>query len=287
MIRAIAWFAAVLLLLATSDQAETPAPATKPLAPPPECELRPLRILLVAGPKDHGPGEHDYPAWQQAWAPLLAKARNVTVATAWQWPTREQLKSTDILVCYFKSPWTADQINDVKSLHARGGGLVLLHWAIAPDKEFVKHREITGLTYKAAQFRHGPVELKLAGDHPILRGLPRTLHFVDESYWPLLGDPAQVTMLGTSDEKVNKTDDTLTAVPVLWTYEPPTAKGRSFVSILGHYAWTFDDPYFRLLVLRGMAWSAGESCYRFDALATDGVNFAQEAKADLKPAGER
>ena len=69
----------------------------------------------------------------------------------------------------------------------------------------------------------------------------------------------------------------------------PNAKqqGRVFVSILGHYSWTFDDPYFRLLVLRGMAWSAGENTYRFDALATDGVPFAPEAKADLKTAGER
>jgi putative heme-binding domain-containing protein len=24
----------------------------------------PFRVVLVAGPKDHGPGEHDYPAWQ-------------------------------------------------------------------------------------------------------------------------------------------------------------------------------------------------------------------------------
>ncbi|HAB17993.1 MAG TPA: hypothetical protein DCE44_16280, partial [Verrucomicrobiales bacterium] len=44
--------------------------------------LRPLHLLLVAGPKDHGPGEHDYPAWQRQWAPLLAKADNVRVSTA-------------------------------------------------------------------------------------------------------------------------------------------------------------------------------------------------------------
>jgi len=36
---------------------------------------RKLRILLAAGPKDHGPGEHDYPAWQKAWAELLARAK--------------------------------------------------------------------------------------------------------------------------------------------------------------------------------------------------------------------
>jgi len=35
--------------------------------------------------------------------------------------------------------------------------------------------------------------------------------------------------------------------------------------------WTFDDPLARLLLLRGMAWAAGTSPYRFDALATRGL----------------
>jgi type 1 glutamine amidotransferase len=33
-------------------------------------------------------------------------------------------------------------------------------------------------------------------------------------------------------------------------------KGRVFGCIPGHYTWTFDDPFFRLLVLRGICWSA-------------------------------
>ena len=28
-----------------------------------------------------------------------------------------------------------------------------------------------------------------------------------------------------------------------------------FVSIPGHYSWTFDDPLFRVLLLRGIAWT--------------------------------
>jgi putative heme-binding domain-containing protein len=34
---------------------------------PAEVSTQPLRIVLVAGRKDHGPGEHDYPAWQSVW----------------------------------------------------------------------------------------------------------------------------------------------------------------------------------------------------------------------------
>jgi len=39
----------------------------------------------------------------------------------------------------------------------------------------------------------------------------------------------------------------------------------------GHYNWSFNDPLFRLLLLRGMAWAAGDEAQRFDTLATDGV----------------
>ena len=52
---------------------------------------RRLNIVLVAGDKDHGPGEHDYPAWQRSWSTLLGSAENVAIDTAWVWPTDEQL----------------------------------------------------------------------------------------------------------------------------------------------------------------------------------------------------
>src|SRR4051794_24351009 len=47
----------------------------------------PMRIVLVAGPKDHGKGEHDYPAWQKVWSRLLAEAPKTKVDTAWEFPS--------------------------------------------------------------------------------------------------------------------------------------------------------------------------------------------------------
>jgi type 1 glutamine amidotransferase len=58
----------------------------------------------------------------------------------------------------------------------------------------------------------------------------------------------------------------------LWARQ--TGKGRVFVSIPGHYTWTFDDPLFRLLLLRGIAWTAGESVDRFNELATLGARLS-------------
>ena len=44
--------------------------------------------------------------------------------------------------------------------------------------------------------------------------------------------------------------------PLFWSLEQ--GKGRVFVSIPGHYSWSFDDPLFRVLLLRGIAWTARE-----------------------------
>jgi type 1 glutamine amidotransferase len=58
----------------------------------------------------------------------------------------------------------------------------------------------------------------------------------------------------------------------MWTYQ--RGPGRVFCSIPGHYSWTFDDPLFRLLIHRGIAWSAGEPARRLDGLATVVVKIA-------------
>jgi type 1 glutamine amidotransferase len=42
-------------------------------------------------------------------------------------------------------------------------------------------------------------------------------------------------------------------------------------STLGHFDWTFDDPFFRTILLRGIAWAAGDSPYRFDPLILRGI----------------
>ena len=72
------------------------------------------------------------------------------------------------------------------------------------------------------------------------------------------------------------TDKNLTAVqsqieegqprPLFWTVQQ--GRGRVFVSIPGHYMWTFDDPMFRTVVLRGIAWVGHRNVDRFNSLVT-------------------
>lgn len=230
-----------------------------------ETNLKRLRVTLVSGPKDHGPGEHDYPAWQRRWKRLLGGAEGVQVETAEAWPGRAQWERADLVVFYlWNHAWTAERYQDLDAFLTRGGGVVALHAAIIADADPEALAKRFGLSAQPVRtkYRHGPLELAaVADDNPITRGLTKT-RFVDETYWPPVGDAKRVEVLATAVEEGK-------SWPMLWTHQ--VGKGRVFCSVLGHYAWTLDDPLFRLLVLRGMAWASGEPIHRFESLALEGV----------------
>jgi len=229
---------------------------------------RPLNVLLVAGAKDHGPGEHDYPAWLRVWSELLAGAESVNVSTAMEWPSAEQLQAADTIAFFQKGSWTAERAQAIDAHLAKGGGLVYIHWAVEAGPEAPAFAQRIGLASHAAKlkFRHGPLDLgfETGRDHPIGRNFDR-VHFHDESYWQMQGDPSRIRVIATGIEDG-------APQPLFWTFEP--SQGRVFVSILGHYSWTFDDPLFRVLLLRGIAWTAKEPVDRFNELSIIGVPLA-------------
>jgi putative heme-binding domain-containing protein len=212
---------------------------------------RPIRLVLVASKQDHGPGQHDYPAWQTKWMRLLGKAaRKTVVEKAWEWPTPEQWAQADAVVFYtWNHDWSAARYSALDAFQARGGGVVVLHSAVIADKDSLPLSERLGLSaHPGISYRHMPFELELSAEpSPLTRGLPLRMRFLDEPYWPLDGDTRRVHLLGWA-----QVDDQRR--PLVWTYQ--RGAGRVFGSILGHYFWTLDDPYYRLLVLRGIAWAA-------------------------------
>jgi type 1 glutamine amidotransferase len=123
-----------------------------------------------------------------------------------------------------------------------------------------------------------PVTLTDAAlEHPIFEGFPKTFDLADEFYWELRGDPAGVTTLVTSPAGPAIAGKPLTgppktenldgkASPVMWTTE--VSRGRVFVSGAGHNYFTFNDPYFRIILLRAMAWTLKESFDPFKPLVT-------------------
>jgi putative heme-binding domain-containing protein len=237
-------------------------------APEPPAPTRPIRVVLVAGPKDHGPGEHDYPAWQKAWAELLAAGDKIEVATAWEWPDKEELAKADVLVFYQHGDWDARRAADLDRFLARGGGAVYIHWAIDGRKlggDMARRTALAALG--GVGFRHGPITLDFnrAANHPITRNFDK-LALTDETYWKMTGSLPGDRLLASAVEDG-------APQPQLWSVEH--GRGRVFVSIPGHYSWTFDDPLFRVLLLRAIAWTAHEPVDRLNDLVWPGAETAK------------
>jgi putative heme-binding domain-containing protein len=226
-----------------------------------------IRILLCAGPKDHGVDEHDYPLWLDRWSRLLGIAENVTIATHSGFPSAAQLAKADVTVFYSANPgWEANAAKLLDDYQKRGGGLVYVHYGVEGGKDHMALAERIGLAFYASAFRHGPLDLVFNdSNHPITKGFSR-IKLVDESYWNMKGDPKRIHDLADSTEDGQPR-------PQLWTME--REKGRVFVCIPGHYMWTFDDPLFRVLLLRGIAWAShDENVDRFNDLVTIGARVA-------------
>jgi len=230
--------------------------------------LRPLRLVLVDGVKDHGPGEHDYPAWRTAWHELLSSAEAVDVRVVREFPDDELLATADILVFFQKGSFADRRPQQMDAFLKRGGGAVYIHWAVNGNDKVADFAKRIGMASWGGRiaFRHGPLTLDIHNqEHPIVRNYQR-LQLYDESYWKLTGDPGAVTLLATSVE-----DGMLT--PQMWVRDHQP--GRVFVSIPGHYNWTFDDPLFRVLLLRGIAWTANEPVDRFNELVFPGARMSR------------
>ena len=229
---------------------------------------RPLNIVLVDGPKDHGPGEHDYPAWKLAWEELLSAAENVTVSTASEFPNDEQLAGADVVLFFQKGSFDGPRPEKLDAYLKRGGGAVYIHWAVNGNDQVEDFSKRIGYASWGGRiaYRHGPLTLDIHNtDHPIVRNFEQ-LNLYDESYWKLTGKPSDVTLLATSTEDNMPT-------PQLWVRDHNP--GRVFVSIPGHYSWTFDDPLFRIILLRGIAWTAKEPVDRFNDLVPIGARMSR------------
>ena len=250
---------------------------------------RNLNIVWVWGvDKNHDRGGHEY-GWvmDRFVNTLLPQVPRVTAESAMYFPAEEQWKKADLVVFYYqqRAPWRKRQYELVEAYQNRGGGLIFLHLALLEGSDAGDRlAKRIGLSYGVRNSAHGPtkwgvlptpLQITDAGtESPIFEGFPRELDLVDELYWNLNGDAKDVNTMMTSQggpllgssgpPKPEELDGK--AWPVMWTKE--TGQGKVFATVLGHNYFTFNDPYFRIMLLRGMAWTMNESFDPFKPLVT-------------------
>ncbi|MDZ4288645.1 MAG: PVC-type heme-binding CxxCH protein, partial [Prosthecobacter sp.] len=234
----------------------------------------PLRVFIRSGPKSHGPGAHDHPAFLRDWVPLL-KERGCVVEGGDEFPTREQLEKTDVLILHRDEGGNIKIGEERKNLAAflkRGGGIVSIHAAnVSRDHDWFKTIIGGSWHFPQTKWREGPMHLYFT-DHqnPITSGCSN-FAMDDEIYYDMDVLP-EVKVLagaytpkpsGARNDKANKRAEELTKggkevsvydiQPQLWTYEKDAY--RAFVCIPGHYYENFKRPNFRAILLRGIAWA--------------------------------
>jgi type 1 glutamine amidotransferase len=281
---------------------------------------QPLNIVLVWGERDSGRPltDHNWPQFATEWEVLLRKVPNATVSRAYYFPSAQQWADADIVVFYMRThtfrqeaptdlptppaagsyTWGASQFAALDNYLQGGGGVVIMHSATYPDvsyeNEWVKR---AGLSWKqgTTTFREGNLIIRktaATASHPIMIGMPDTLHFLDETYFPMMTTPdslsAPVTVLASSNETFNSQTS---AQPALWTFSPPGKPGKVYGFLMGHLNASFNDPLFRGILMRGMAWAGNTEFSRFRPAVYSGASFSGQcsgpvgvrARTPLKP----
>jgi len=238
-----------LLAFATVFAADAPAP---------------LRVFLRCGPKTHGPGDHDHPAFARDWQPLLTKAgMKVSVGDAdakgvQTFPSDEELARTDVLVIHRQGggDFKPDERARVAKFAARGGSFVVIHaGAVAGnDASADFYKDLVGGSWrqKVTKWREGPMQLSFVDKaHAITKGVA-DFGMKDEIYYDM-DLRTDIHPLATAPTP-KKAGDGFEAQTQLWTYEKPGAQ-RAFVFIPGHTYVNFSRPDVKLLLFRGIAWA--------------------------------
>jgi len=224
----------------------------------------PLRVFIRCGPKTHGPGDHDHPAFARDWQPLLTAAgMKASVGDAdakgvQTFPSDEELARTDVLIIHRQGggDFKPDEKARVEKFAARGGSFVVIHaGAVAGNNASADfYKDLIGGSWrqKVTKFREGPMELKFVDKtHGISKDVA-DFGMKDEIYYDMdLRD--DIHALATAPTPKKKGDG-FEEQTQLWTYEKAGAQ-RAFVFIPGHTYLNFSRTDVKLLLLRGIAWA--------------------------------
>ncbi len=238
------------------------------------------KIVLVAGPPSHGPGEHEFNAGVDLLKKCLDGVPGIdAVVYNNGWPQDPNaFEGADAIVLYMDGGpnHPALQGNHLEQLDAamkRGVGLACIHYAVEVPKEHGGQEWLKWIGgYFETYWSLNPMwtgEFKQIPEHPVTRGVkPFTIK--DEWYYHMRFQPDHVTSLlaAVAPDTAKKGTDAAHSgnaeelkaydgkpETVAWTYERPDGgRGFGFTGAHFHKNWGNDD--FRKLVLNAIVWIA-------------------------------
>jgi len=242
---------------------------------------RDINILWLYGPEDHGGGSHDYIRIKELFVPLLEAIPRVSVDEAFNFPSKAQFDKADLLIQFLHMPEISDeQYKTYQAFVDGGGGVVSIHESVImrPLASAEKYADCIGCSWKGnksstwGKFGHD-TPLYLKTDHAVFAGLPESIKLSDESYWNMIQrDSVEVIgVIAPQTEKafseIEKGKDA--RGQAFWTYT--SGKGRAFGTTTGHYTYTYHDPLYRILLMRGIAWAVKEKPAPFMPIVFAGI----------------
>ncbi|MGF1579043.1 MAG: amidohydrolase family protein [Gemmataceae bacterium] len=232
---------------------------------------QPRHIVWVWGyDRNHRPGNHDYTRVRDLMVRLLKEVPGVSIETAYLFPTQEQLQRSDLVVMYLHLPPLDEEHYSLLDTYLKGGGgLVAIHETMIqrPKSRGQQWAERLGLAWFEGKSEWGALftDITVDNTHSIFENFPKRVSLVDEFYWHLTPATkkgsailarAPVGPSGRSRGPVKKTRLGKKLYPVCWTMQ--FGKGRIFCTLPGHNMFLFNDPKFRIILLRGLAWAMNE-----------------------------
>jgi type 1 glutamine amidotransferase len=269
------------------------------------------KIVFVAGPPSHGPGEHEHRAGCLLLKSCLDKVQGVTsVVYSNGWPKDPNaFDGADSIVIYADGgpghPALQDEhLEQLGALMKKGIGLCCIHYATEPtiekgEKEFL---DWIGGCFEINRSVN-PIwnaDFKMLPKHPIANGV-KPFAITDEWYFymrfrdgmkdvtPILSAIPPESTMSRRDGPHEGNPEVREAVKrgelqhVAWAAERPDG-GRGFGLTGAHYFKNWGNDNFRKVVLNAILWTAKAE------IPPDGVQSivtAEELQQNLDPKGPR
>jgi type 1 glutamine amidotransferase len=245
------------------------------------CAAGDRKIVLIAGPKSHGPGAHEYVKSIKLIKVMLDQSPNVkgirTELVFNGWPTDPAvLEDADTIVTLsdgpdginFEAPLpflaTPERVKTMERLMARGCGFMTFHFSTFVYKANADRILEWGGGYfdwqvPAGQKWYSAIKITssdmLLGtpDHPISRGV-HPFRYTDEFYYHLRfrpNDPRWRPILLASALGGSPLDQT-----VAWAIQRADG-GRGFGTSTGHFFANWQNDDYRKLILNAIVWTSG------------------------------